>query len=329
MFNSLGDEKLRSAETLTVGVISAPDNDFAAPIQSLLGHKGPEWQFHIKAALRGETDLLETRYYVGFLNGAPVGNVMTLETRGVGILGHVYTRPEHRRKGVCQAIMRHVMDDFRERSGHVLQLGTGFESPPYWIYHSFGFRSLKAGFMRYAGESGDAFEREWFAADTVRAMIMEWRHWPLVALLGAQTGGELLRSAAWRLYGIGNLETPIVRTLSARSDNRGASAVVLETARGAVVGCATLHPTGSGMNGWPGVWIFDFFTHPNFAAHAVEMLHALPLPSGKIIAYVDAGAPDKAAVLEAHGFVREGELSGFLRADGVARDVWLYGKALP
>src|SRR5207248_6496886 len=131
----------------------------------LLVHKGSGFEVHMRMALRGETDRLETRYYLGMLEGVPVANVMTVESDGVGILGHVFTRPEHRRKGICQAIMGRLMEDFRQRNGRVLLLGTGFESAPYWIYHSFGFRSLKGGFMRYDAPAAEGFDRNWFAGD--------------------------------------------------------------------------------------------------------------------------------------------------------------------
>lgn len=328
MVTMLGLEALKSGEWLEVGVVTAPDAEFSDGIQQLLVHKGPEWALHMRAALLGETDSLETRFYIGVLEGAPVANVMTVEYRGVGILGHVFTRPEHRRKGICQSILRRLMEDFRQRGGCVLLLGTGFESPAYWIYHSFGFRSLKGGFMRYGPPGAEAFESRWLAADTVHVSPLEWRHWPLLALLGAQSDGERLRSAAWRLFGIGSLETPVVRTLAAQLEGKGTNGVVLEGERGAVVGCATLHPTGGGMNGWPGVHLLDLFTHPDFTAHYSELLGGLEWPSGKIIAYVDTEAPEKAAALESHGFEREGTLRGFLRSGAEPQDVWLYGRVV-
>ena len=34
------------------------------------------------------------------------------------------------------------MADFRERTGRALYLGTGYNSHPFYIYHSFGFESV-------------------------------------------------------------------------------------------------------------------------------------------------------------------------------------------
>ena len=328
MYTRLGEVPLRSSENLEIGVVTTPEDEFGAAIQELLNHKGPDWLFHIRAALQGETGLLETRFYVGLLAGVPVGNVMTVEVKGVGILGHVFTLPEHRRKGICQAIMKRLMEHFRERGGQILLLGTGYESPAYWIYHSFGFRSLRGGFMRYAVNPGESFERCWLAADTVTVAPMAWRHWPLLGLLGAQAGSEYLRSAAWKLVGIANLEGAVCLSLIAQAQGAGTNGVVLETARGAVVGCATLHPTGSGVNSWPGVWLLDYFVQPGFEPHAASLLEALKWPAAKIIAYVDTDAPGKASVLADRGFELEGTLRGFLRSASPARDVWLYGKTM-
>ncbi|HAA73566.1 TPA: hypothetical protein DCE37_00380 [Candidatus Latescibacteria bacterium] len=40
----------------------------------------------------------------------------------VGLFGHVFTKPEERRKGAANALM----EDFRQRGGKALYLGTGY-----------------------------------------------------------------------------------------------------------------------------------------------------------------------------------------------------------
>jgi len=322
MYERLGEQTLQSGERLEIGVVTAPDETFAARIEDVLHHKGPEWRTHIHNTLRGETDQLETRFYLGLLDDQPVGNVMTVERHGVGIFGHVFTRPEHRRKGVCRAIMQRQMQHFRQRGGHVLILGTGFESPPYWIYHSFGFRSLQGGFMRYAVEPDYAFEERWFAPGPAQVVAAAWRHWPLVAHLASVPGPEFLRSVAWKVYGIGNLEGPFVSFMHNRLHGEPVQAVMLETEPGAVAGCATLYP----LPHWHNVWLVDVFTHPNFTDRMADLIRGLPPPSGKLVAYADTEAADKAAALESCGFEREGMLRDLLRTDDLLRDVWVYGR---
>ncbi|HZT42950.1 MAG TPA: GNAT family N-acetyltransferase [Chthonomonadaceae bacterium] len=326
MIERLETQPLKSGEMLEVVVVTAPDPSLGPEVDALLAHKRDPYQFHLQAALRGETDALETRFYLGLLDGKPVGNIMTVEHQGIGIFGHVYTRPEHRRKGVCSAIMCQQMEHFRQRGGKVLLLGTGFESPAYWIYHSFGFRSLQDGFMRYSPEPEDSFERDWFVPGPVQIAAPAWQHWPLAALLASRPGKELLRSAAWRLYGIGNLEGAYCQFMQARQESDRVDGVVLESAPGAVVGCATVYPSQFGLGAWPEVWVVDVFTHPGFEAHTIELVDALPLPPGKLIAFVDTQAAEKAAALQSCGFEREGTLRRFLRVDGARQDVWIYAK---
>jgi GNAT superfamily N-acetyltransferase len=322
MYTHLDTETLKTGETLEIGLVEAPDETLAGQIERLLAHKGEEWREHIHAALQGETDRLETRFYLGLLDGESVANIMTVESLGVGILGHVFTRPEHRRKGICRAVMARQMEHFRQRGGHVLTLGTGFDSPPYWIYHSFGFRSLKGGFMRYSVEPDRVFEERWFAPGPAKVVPAEWRHGPLIALVASFPGSEYLRSAAWKVFGIGNLEGPMIQFMHDRRENPAVNAVMLETEHGAVAGCATVHPMGS----WPGVWLVDVFTHPNFFDRTADLVNGVPAPTGRLIAMADAEAAQKAALLESCGFEQEGTLRRFLRAGETIRDVRVYAK---
>lgn len=316
----LGAEKLRSGETLEVRVITTPDPERAESIRNLLAHKGPGWDEHIRASLNGETDPLETRFYLGLIRGEAVANIMTVERFGVGILGHVFTQAEQRRKGICSALMSRLMAHFNRRGGKALLLGTGFESPPYWIYHSFGFRSLRRGFMRYSAMPYEDFERDWFSEGSTSIAPADWRHWPLVGLLASRPGSDFLRHLSWQVFGIGNIEGPYLRFMQARRENKDIDGVMLEIRNGAVLGCATIVP----MPLMPQVWLVDVFTHPDYHARAADLVRALKLPRGRIVCYVDTSSPHKAEALESAGFVREATRERFLRADDTPRDVWVY-----
>ena len=52
--------------------------------------------------------------------------------------------------------MARQMEDFRNREGSALFLGTGYDTVPYYIYEEFGFESVEpgSGFMIYYAESG-------------------------------------------------------------------------------------------------------------------------------------------------------------------------------
>ncbi len=344
MVDRLGTATLKTGEKLEIVRITSPDAQEAqavrnllteqpAPIppefqylfqavKELLAHKSSEWHTHMDAALRGETDALQTRFYLGVLDGRPVANVLTSEQHGIGIVSHVFTHPEHRRKGICRAVMAEQMEDFRGRGGRALLLGTGFETPPYWIYYSFGFRSIQGGFMRYTAPGFEGFEEDWFAPRHATVVNAEWRHWPLAALLASLPGPERLRSYTWRLFGVGNLEHPYVDFMSRRLKRGDAQGIMLEAENGAVVGCGTLVADGT----WPQIRILDVFAHRNFTHRYAEMIQALLPQEGRVIAYVDGDADAKASALEQCGFVREGLLRRHLRLPDISLDVHLYAR---
>ncbi|HZP81132.1 MAG TPA: GNAT family N-acetyltransferase [Chthonomonadaceae bacterium] len=325
MHTTLATETLKTGETLRVECVLAPDAEREAQIRPFLGHKPPDYLGHIEAALAGACDDLETRFYIGLLaDGQMVGNIMTVEANGVGILGHVNTREDQRRKGICQAIMRHQMEDFRQRGGHVLLLGTGYESPPYWIYHSFGFRDLPGGSpgtMRYSREEEPDFDAQFFAPGSYRPVKAGWKHWPLVALLSSQPSPVALRSLALRAWGISMLEGPYTGFLTRWGQDPRAHAAVLESETGAVTACATCIPDPL----WRGVMLLDAFAHPNVGPEALAaLLKALPLPSGTTQCYADPRDTAKIAALEQTGFQRAAILPEQFRDGNAWRDAWLY-----
>ncbi len=54
-----------------------------------------------------------------------------------GVLFNVYTRPEHRRKGLASAVMRRLLDDARARELDVIELHATEDGYP--LYRSLGF----------------------------------------------------------------------------------------------------------------------------------------------------------------------------------------------
>ncbi len=145
MYTKLGEGRLKTSEPIEVGVVESPDEEWLPRVVPFLAHKSGDYQAHTRRALEGPLDGLETRFYVGHVSGRILSQIQVVGARGAGIVGHVYTLPEERRKGACHAVMEHQMEDCRRARFRVLCLGTAFESPPYWIYHSFGFRSVGPG----------------------------------------------------------------------------------------------------------------------------------------------------------------------------------------
>ena len=93
---------------------------------NLLSHKGELRQWQFEEDFAGRAQGMRSRYYLGFLEGRAVANISVWETGVTGNLGHVHTLEAYRRKGICKAVMAAQMEDFRQRGGQILVLGTGY-----------------------------------------------------------------------------------------------------------------------------------------------------------------------------------------------------------
>ena len=324
MYDKLGDVVLKTKERMEVGVITAPDERHAEEVKQFLGHKPGNYKWHIERCVTEVLDALETRFYVGKLDGNVITNIMTVTYEGVGILGHVFTRPEQRRKGACKGVMAYQMEDFRQRGGRALYLGTGYNSHPYYIYHSFGFESVfsESGFMKY--HVHEDFEERYFAAASAHPKSVEWHDWPKVTALSGIVGWDALRSLAWNVYGPTNLEGGFLsfkhtlETADSYDDAR-----LLISSKKAIVGWATVNRDTR----WrPATAVLDLFFHPNFADSVPALLSAVKFPDAKVQCYVDSGAEKKAAVLEALGFTCEGRLKNQFTYSGQHYDVLVFAR---
>lgn len=306
MFNKLAEVVLKTEERMEVGVITAPDARHAEEVKAFLGHKPGNYKWHIERCVTESLDVLETRFYVGKLDGNVITNIMTVEHEGIGILGHVFTLPEQRRKGACKGVMAHQMEDFRQRGGRALYLGTGYNSTPYHIYHNFGFKSVfpASGFMHYFVNAD--FAERYFAPAPAEPKPVEWHDWPKVTALSAIVGGDTLRSLTWGVYGPTNLEGGFLAFKhDLETADTYADAKLLVAQNGAIVGWATVI--------WDARWrgtsaVLDVFFHPHFADAVPTLLSALTFPDAKVQCYVDEDATMKADILTSAGFECEARL---------------------
>ena len=324
MYHKLGEAVLKTDEHMEIGVITAPDEPHAAEIKQFLGHKPGNYKWHIERCVTETLDALETRFYVGKVNGSIITNIMTVEYQGIGILGHVFTIPEQRRKGACKGVMAYQMEDFRRRKGYALYLGTGYNSHPYHIYHSFGFESVfpESGFMKYYVDAD--FEKQYFAPTPAQPKSVEWHDWPKVTALSGIVNGEALRSLIWNVYGPTNMEGGF---LSFKHDLETADvyddAKLLITSDGAIVGWATVNRDTR----WrPASAVLDLFFHPNFADKVPTLLTSVAFPDAKVQCYVDSSAKKKAKVLEAAGFTCEGQFKNQFMYGGQDYDVLIFAR---
>ncbi len=323
MYSRMTDETLKSGERMEVGVVLGPDKNHSEKIKPFLSHKPEVWGWHIEKSLKEGLDGLETRYYIGMLDGNVISNITTLESHRTGILAHVFTNPDQRRKGACDHLMRHLMADFRTRGGCQLVLGTGFDSPPYWIYHKHGFRSLYPGTgeMRYAAEAD--FDLRHFAGERSRVIELSWKDWPRLNALCASPGQDIVRGVSWGIIGQINFEGGFLDMKRALETDGRIQARLLESENGSVVGFASVAPDRR----WGSdAFILDCFSHSNYIGELNRLLEAIQLPSGKIQAYADADGKDKIQALQEAGFGLEATLERQLAWRGERLDVVLMSR---
>ncbi len=285
MYMPLGEALLKSGERMQVGVVRGPDPDWKPALTAFLGHKGPVWRQHIAGALDGPLDSLETRFYVGQVDGKPIAQIMIVGSRGVGILGHVFTLPEQRQKGAARGLMHILMEDCRRQGFHILTLGTGFQSPAYWIYHGFGFRGVhsESGNMLWQAEPEAAARLFQRAPVSVRAVRWDdWGFFNYLAMLPVEVGEGAPRSALLGLQGQGSLEGPFIAFQIRREQEPLLQAQTLVSETGASVGWGLLGPS----EGEGGAWRLDVHTHPHFTDYRSELMASLALPKAPVISNV-------------------------------------------
>ena len=305
MYESLGQVVLKDGERVDAGVVIGPDLDWADRVEKLLGHKGPSWQWGNSMALR-EALPLDALYYILHRDGVPFANMMNIEVEGVGLYGHVYTRPEERRNGAARQLLPILLEHYRERGGQALVLGTGYDSPPYHIYAEGGFVGIedRSGCMAYYPGGESTFYESYFVDQLLTISRLDWCDWPssIPLFIGDYPGS--VRSVAMHLIGRESTEGPLVRRLQAeierKKDGKGPrTAVLTGNTTGAVFGLATCdrHPI------WRGSGLVDLYCHPRAWDRGAELMGALELdPAERTIAYCDAGLGEKEAILDAAGY---------------------------
>jgi GNAT superfamily N-acetyltransferase len=309
----LTDVALKSGEAMRIVRVDAPDSAWKDRILPFLGHKGEPWLWQLEIALEQSLGACAQRYYLGVLeSGEVVGNIMSTESMEppIGILGHVFTPPEHRRKGICSHLMAALTGDFRARGGRAMFLHTGYDTPPYHIYAAHGFVGYRdTGTMAWLLEE-DFFERQ-FAYRPVSVRATDWADWaPLEALAEVDTGWHV-RSPQLGIYGFGGFEGAYITVRRDLHEGRLQDFKVLSTDDGAVVGYALL----GRYRRFPGEPpTLDIFVHPNFVEHADILAQAIVEPCcDKILAFGDSASVGKPEALGRADFGLEATVTGLMR----------------
>ncbi len=304
---------LKDGTPAEVRLVMPPEAGWAETMHCFLKHKGLPWQIHWLRAFEGGCDDLETRFYLLVVDGEPVGNVMTVESIGVGILGHVYTKPRWRGKGAASILMRAACDDFAGRDGVVLYLYTEYEGMPWRLYAKFGFEGFlpESGLMRWVRQPERLHAM--FGGNHLKARAAQWSDWPLLQCLLLQPGNDHVKNVGLKRFGMCDMEGAFL-TLQERMDKiEGMSAAVATNEQGMAVGLATAMPLDAALTDYV---LVDVFAHRAAEPAAAMLLEALALPADRpLLAVVDEAADARRRALEAAGFASAGNLPGALKTE--------------
>jgi GNAT superfamily N-acetyltransferase len=315
VYRSLGEGRLTTGERLDLGVVEAPDLDWAARLTAFLSHKPPDFDYHIEASLAGPLDGLSTRFYVGTVDGQVVTNVMIVGARGFGILGHVFTDPAWRRRGAYRQLMERQMGDVRALGYRAMTLVTGYDSHAYWVYHSFGFRSIEegSGSMRWLADP----TAELLAPGPTSAHPTLWDDWAAYEYATLEPVGAdeaLPRSPLLSVRARGHVEGafPTFQLQVRRWPDAQSRMLVLES--GAVVGWCHVAPAPVVLGD---AWLLDLHVLPGFESDLGRLIEGVSWPDGPVAFFADTRREEYLACLRTAGFAETAALPGFVaRPDG-------------
>jgi GNAT superfamily N-acetyltransferase len=326
MYTNLKDVTLKTGEAAELGVLIAPDDTpMAAKLRTLLGHKGPIWQWQMEQMLSGAAAGVENRFFLLLKAGRPIANILCSDRGGLGIFAHVFTVPEERRKGAAELLQTALMADFKQRGGRALFLETSNPGAAA-LYMKHGFQPVEpnCGHMEWLATDRAAFEKELFAAAPVRHETFSFAHWPTLPALAMMQHPARLRIAGMGIHGPWITEGSALEFLrkaqQKQPDTR--AEVAVSRASGVPVAIACVQPHAEfGRQ----VDVVDLFSAPAFEAELPALFARLAVsPERTAICYADPCWPDKRAVLAACGFTPEATLPRFLRSGAQALDLELW-----
>lgn len=329
MYRKLRDVTLRSGEEAELGILTGPDEEWGRKVRHLLGHKGEIWCWQIGECLFNAASGIESRFYLLSRQGVPFANVSTFENLGIGTFGHVYTQPEHRRKGAADLLHGCQMEDFKARGGRALYLGTVYGSHAYRLYETHGFQGCEpgSGAMFYFAKGQEAFEAEVFAPGPATPARLEFKHSALLPALAMMKHPAKIRILGMGVNRVVSTEGGALSYLNsmARGETSHDAWIALSNQSRVPVAIACRAPEASFGNH---VDLLDVFAAPGHEAQVPGLLGSLALdPARKAVCYVDGSWAAKRDLLAQAGFQRETTLrKHFLDQAGQLHEVEVWSR---
>lgn len=277
---------------------------------SLLWHKGSPWVEDIRRRVEGEMGGADDHFFVALCEGQMVATswyTVSESDPKLGLIGHIYTQPEYRRRGISLRLVQAAMADFLERGGQVMQL---FTSTPYTVplYERLDYENLHASrvyhetdwYMRYPAGCGDLVA-SWFGPSPCRIRPLAGGDLPQYSLLYNLEHVSVLKDWA-QCIGMG-LEAEFAMINSLQRMSKGESVCLALENDQTVVGIASLMRAPFPHHSH--VAAVDFYVHPEFASKTAKLLDACLAwreELGAEIVYAMRVDESKRGVLERLGF---------------------------
>lgn len=322
---SLSHRVLKNGSPAEVLLVASPCPQATPELVELLGHKGEPWVWQIALCIDGRAEGINARFYVARVEGQLVANVTVLQTGGLGSLGHVFTKPEYRGQGLARTLLEAAVADFDRHGGRAMVLTTGFESMPWRLYSSVGFRGTcpeqgYGGMVRFA--PGDDWQTV-LSGPPGEIRQADWPHYMGLQVLFGAPGPVQLRSVLMPSIGPRVVEGGYLHLRKAQEEGRGPDCRVIEGPAGAVLGCAVLgnHPVWGARGARQ---VLDLYSAPAAAPALPNLVSAILEPvSGPVECWCDSRAKQQMEALQGAGFRVQAELGPTLRMGDQVTEVIL------
>ncbi len=294
-----------------------------------LRHKGSPWVEDIHRRLAGQCPGSADRFFVAYDGdrlAAHAWYAVAQRDRRLGLLGHVFTQPEYRRRGLATRVIEAATADFAAQGGRVLQLFT-YNPLTVPFYERLGFEQLRHSRSAHAGDwsmrwppGAESMAAEWLAPAAARIRDLAAADLPQYCLVYNLDYSIRLKDWAQGI-GLGlEAEAAFITT----RNRVGGACRVLDNGQ-TIVGAASLMPCSFAHQAH--VATVDCYVHPRFAAEAANLLaDVLSLRERLGVEFTYALAVDeaKARLFESLGLRPCARLEGHYQVEGKRLDAELY-----